>query len=76
MLLVVDAFDECATEEEAEKILQLTLARISRISSVFRMLLTSRQESRIANVFNDYKHKNYMLHDTNEKIVVFGISPK
>ena len=73
VLIVIDAFDECATEEEAEKILQLILAHISRIPFIFRVFLTSRSESRIADVFKEYDRneyiRKYILHNIEKTIV-------
>jgi hypothetical protein len=63
VLLVIDAFDECATEKAAENILRLILTYISRVPFIFRVFLTSRPESRIANVFKEYNHEVFSLRD-------------
>ncbi|KAF8629283.1 hypothetical protein AX15_003530 [Amanita polypyramis BW_CC] len=70
VLLVIDALDECAPEDEAAEILQLLLAHISRVPFAFRVLLTSRPEHHIRNIFDEnHNHAKYILHDIEESIV-------
>ena len=71
ILIILDALDECSSNDDASEILRLLLSHASTTPYKLRILVTSRPEKYIRDEFAD-KSQNYamfVLHDIERKVV-------
>lgn len=70
VLLVVDALDECESEQSTKDILRLILTHVDEFPFVLRVFLTSRPEPYIQSVFEGRSDlSKFILHDVEKDIV-------
>jgi hypothetical protein len=72
VLLVVDAVDECGTEDDMSHLIELLLDARGIDRTAFRILVTSRPEVAIRNGFDqdlDQRHLNLVLHQISDFVV-------
>lgn len=72
VLLVIDAVDECGTDEDMSHIIELLLDARGVNQTALRIFVTSRPEVAIRNGFNDdrgQRHLNIVLHQISEFVV-------
>ena len=70
VLLIIDALDECWSKDSVPRILQLFLELESSDLCKLRILITSRPEDQIQDLFNKKENlKKVVLHEIDKKIV-------
>ena len=70
ILLVLDAFDECASKDGASAILKLLLTWVPAMPCNLRILITSRPEEHIRSLFTiDQGHAEYALHNIEKEVL-------
>ena len=70
VLFIIDALDECESNDDTSNILRLFLELESRVQCKLRILITSRPEYHIQNLFNKTEnHERVVLHNIDAKVV-------